>query len=166
MSSLYQWVKFLHVVAAITFMVSHGVAIVIAFRIKKELEMDKIKTMFDLSGTTWVAMMLSLLVMLIAGIVMGFMLKWWSQWWIWISLVLLVVITIWMFQMSRSTYHPIRKALGMPYLDGNKEMPAGEPAPEEERKAIIAKSMNPYVMLLVGYGGYIVIIWLMMFKPF
>lgn len=166
MSSLYRWIEFLHVVAGITFMVSHGASIAISFRIKKEQEMNKIKTMLDLSGTMWVAMMLSLLVTLIAGIIMGFMLKWWSQWWIWISIILLLVIMIWMFQIGQSTYHPIRRAMGMPYLARGREMPAEEPAPEEERKALIARSMNPYIMLLVGYGGYVVIIWLMMFKPF
>ncbi len=165
MISLYEWLKFLHVVAAITFMVSHGTSIAISFRLKNEQDVNKIKTMLDLSGTMWVAMMLSLLVAGIAGIVLGFMLNWWSQWWIWVSIVLLLVITIWMFQIGQGTYHPLRKALGMPYMARGRDMPAQEPAPDEERKALIAKT-RPHLMLLVGYGGFVVIIWLMMFKPF
>ena len=165
MNSLYEWIKFLHVVAAVTFMVSHGTSIAISFRVKGEQDVNKIKTMLDLSGTMWVAMMLSLLVAGIAGIVLGLMLNWWSQWWIWISIILLLVITIWMFQIGQGTYHPLRKALGMPYMARGRDMPAEEPAPEEERKNLIAKT-KPHLMLLVGYGGFVVIIWLMMFKLF
>jgi hypothetical protein len=44
-------------------------------------------------------------------------------------------------------------------------MPAEEPGSEEERASLIAKT-RPHLMLLVGYGGFVVIIWLMMFKPF
>jgi hypothetical protein len=165
MNSLYEWIKFLHVVAAITFLVAHGTSITISFRIKQEQDMTKIKTMLDLSGTMWIAMMLSLLVAGIAGIVLGFMLNWWSQWWIWVSVVLLLVITIWMFQIGQGTYHPLRKALGMPYMARGRDMPAGEPGSEEESRALITKT-HPGLMLLVGYGGFVVIIWLMMFKPF
>jgi len=53
----------------------------------------------------------------------------------------------------------------MPYQAGGKEMPAEEPAPAEESTALIAKP-RPGLLLLVGYGGFVVIIWLMMFKPF
>ena len=129
MNSLYEWIRFLHMVAAITFMVSHGTSIAISFRLKKEEDVERIKTMLDISGSMWIAMILSLLVAGIAGIVLGFMLSWWSQWWIWVSIVLLVVITIWMFQVGQSTYHQLRKTLGMPYQAGGKEMPAQEPAP-------------------------------------
>ena len=165
MNSLYEWIKFLHVIAAITFMVAHGTSIAISFSLKREQDMSKIKTMLDLSGSMWVAMMLSLLVAGIAGIVLGFMLSWWSQWWIWVSIILLLVITIWMFMIGQGTYHPLRKALGLPYMARGRDMPAQEAASEEESWALIAKT-SPVLMLLVGYGGFVVIIWLMMFKPF
>ena len=165
MNSLYEWIKFLHVIAAITFMVAHGTSIAISFSVKREQDMSKIKTMLDLSGSMWVATMLSLLVAGIAGIVMGFMLSWWSQWWIWVSVVLLLVITIWMFQIGQGKYHPLRKALGLPYMARGRDMPAVEPTSEEESRSLIAKT-SPVLMLLVGYGGFVVIIWLMMFKPF
>jgi len=165
MNSLYEWIRFLHMVAAISFMVSHGTSIAISFRLKKEEDVERIKTMLDISGSMWIAMILSLLVAGIAGIVLGFMLSWWSQWWIWVSIVLLVVITIWMFQVGQSTYHQLRKTLGMPYQAGGKEMPAQEPAPIEDSYALIART-RPGLMLLVGYGGFVVVIWLMMFKPF
>jgi len=165
MNSLYEWIKFLHVIATVTFLMAHGTSIAISFRLKQEGDVAKIKTLLDLSGSMWIAMMLSLLVAGIAGIVLGFMLKWWSQWWIWVSIVLLLVITIWMFQIGQGIYHPLRKTLGMPYMARGRDMPAEEQASEEESQTLIAKT-SPHLMLLVGYGGFVVIIWLMMFKPF
>jgi hypothetical protein len=44
-------------------------------------------------------------------------------------------------------------------------MPAEEPAPTAESTALIAKP-RPGLMLPVDYGGFVVIICLMMFKPF
>ena len=102
-------------------------------------------------------MMLSLLVAGIAGIVLGFMLSWWSEWWIWVSIVLLLVLAIWMFTIGQGTYRQLRRTLGMPFQAGSKEVPAQDPAPVEDSCALIAKT-KPLLMMLVGYGGFVVII--------
>ena len=52
----------------------------------------------------------------------------------------------------------------MPFQAGSKEMTAQELAPLEDNSALIAKT-KPHLMMLLGYRGFIVIIW-MMFKPF
>jgi hypothetical protein len=143
----------------------HGTSVAISFGLKREKEAVKIKTMLDLSGSLWVVMMLSMLVALIAGIILSFMGNWWSRWWVWVSLILMLGITIWMFVVGQSTYHPLRRTLGMPYMARGREMPAEEPASEEESQALIAKT-SPWLMLLIGYGGFVLVIWLMMFKPF
>ena len=77
--------------------------------------------------------------------------------------MLLVVITIWMFTIGQGTYHRLRTTLGMPFQAGGKEMPAQDPAPVKESYALIAKT-KPHLMMLGGYGGFVVIIWLMMFN--
>ena len=103
MSSLYLWIKFIHVVAGITFIMGHGAAIAFAFRVKKETAVERVRAMLDLSGSMWPVYMLSWLALMIAGIVNGFMHKLWSQGWIWVSLVLFIAITIWMFTLSPIT---------------------------------------------------------------
>jgi hypothetical protein len=50
-NSLYEWIKFLHVILAVTFLVAHGTSIAISFRVKQEQDMSKVKTMLDLSGS-------------------------------------------------------------------------------------------------------------------
>ena len=165
MSSLYLWIKFIHVVAGFTFIMAHGAAITFSFRVKHEKELERVSAMFALSESMWPVYMLSWLVLMIAGIANGFMGKWWSHGWIWVSLVLMIVITVWMFQLGYKTYHPLRKAYGLPYRDTKGDKPAEPPLAEEERVAIIAAT-KPMQMLVVGYGGFILILWLMIFKPF
>ena len=165
MSSLYLWIKFIHVVASITFIMGHGTSIAFAFQVKREKDLDRVRAMLDLSGSMWNVYMLSWLVLMVAGIINAFMGNWWSQGWIWVSLGLMLVITVWMFVLGYRTYHPLRKAFGMPYNEGKKVIPAGEPLPEEERSALIAAT-KPMELLVVGYGGYILILFMMIFKPF
>jgi uncharacterized membrane protein len=165
MSSVYLWIKFIHVAASVTFIMGHGGAVAFSFRVKKEKELERVRAMLDLSQSMWGVYMLSWLVLMIGGIINGFMGKWWSQGWIWASLVLMLVITVWMFILGFKNYHPLRKAFGMPYRGTKGEFPAEEPLPEEERTALIAAT-RPMELLVIGYGGYVLILWLMIFKPF
>jgi uncharacterized membrane protein len=165
MGSIYLWLKFIHILAGFIFLMSHGTSIMFAFKLKREKDLIRIQAMFDLSGTTWLMMILSLLVLLIVGVVLSFMGNWWSGRWIWVSLGIALGVTIWMFVIGQGTYHPMRKAFGLPYMQKGKELPAEQPASDEERAALIAKT-RPWEMLIIALGGYIIIIWLMVFKPF
>jgi hypothetical protein len=165
MFSLYLWLKFIHVLAGFTFIMAHGTAIALSFRLKHEKDLTRIQAMLDLSGNMWVVMVVSLLLLLVAGVISGFIGDWWSRGWIWVSLVMALGVTIWMFVIGQGTYHPIRKAFGMSYMRGGKEREPEMPLPEAERNALIAKT-NPWSMFLIGYGGFMVILWLMIFKPF
>jgi hypothetical protein len=61
-------------------------------------------------------------------------------------------------------FSPAGRMFGMPFQAGSKEMTAQELAPLEDSSALLAKT-KPHLMMLMGYGGFIVTIW-MMFKPF
>jgi len=165
MSDIYNWLRFIHVLAGFTFLMSHGTSIAFAFKLKREKELPRIQAMFDLSGSMWIIMILSLLVILIVGIVLSFMRGWWSSYWVWVSLILSLGITIWMFILGQGTYHQMRKAFGMAYMQKGQEMEPEQPVSEEERTALIAKT-RPWEMLVVAYGGFVIILWLIMFKPF
>lgn len=165
MASLYLWLKFIHVLAGFFFLLGHGVAVFLSFRLKQEKEAERIKAMLDLSATTWPVMMLSLLVLLVAGIITAFMGRWWGTGWVWASLVILLGQAVWMFAAGGPSYHSIRRMLGQPYnVHGNWKAPE-PPRPLEEVLAAIAKT-RPMEMLVIGLGGFVAIVWLMMFKPF
>jgi len=159
------WLKYIHVLAALTFFLAHGASASMAFRIKKERDLARIRAMLDLSGASFAVFGLSLLVLLAAGIAGGFVGHWWKFGWIWVSLGLFLAISIWMGIYSRRVYHPLRKAAGMPYMEGNKEMPAVERASDAEIAALL-EGTNPALVAGVSYGLLAVILWLMIFKPF
>ncbi|MEX2161519.1 MAG: DUF2269 family protein [Anaerolineales bacterium] len=166
MPSLYQILRFIHVLAAFTFLLGHGTSVFVSFQLKKEEDPERMKALLDVSASAWPTMMLSLLALLLAGLVLGFLnMSYWSMGWIWASLVLLVAITGWMFSIGSKQYHPLRKMLGMVYLIAGKPQPVEKARPLSEIKAHIAKT-RPKEMLAVGMGGFALILWLMFFKPF
>lgn len=59
----------------------------------------------------------------------------------------------------------LRRLVGLPYMQGNKEYPA-EPPSSPETVAALLERINPYQWALVGYGLPAVVLWLMIFKPF
>lgn len=162
---MYTWVKFLHVASAITFFVAHGASVFAAFRLKQEKELPRIQAVLDLSGSSIGLMSIAWLVLLVSGIVGGFMGPWWSELWISISLVLLLGVTVWMGIYSGRHYNPIRKAVGLPYRASKGEGSPEEPLPIEEIHALLAAT-NPTLLAVVGGGIPVIILWLMVFKPF
>jgi hypothetical protein len=165
MDSIYQWLKFIHIAAAFTFVMGHSTSIAFAFRLKNEQDLIRVRSMFDLSVSMYMVYILALLVMFVDGIILSFLGDWWSEGWVWMSLISLLVVIFWMFYLGQQTYQPIRKAFGLPYRDLKGERSAEPPLSEDERVKLIAKT-KPGLMFSIASGGFIFILWLMMFKPF
>ena len=161
----YKLVVFLHVISVFGFLLAHGATVAVSFALKHERNMAKIRAMLDLSNTSNPMMNWSLLSTIVFGVIAGFQVNWWRFGWIWISLVLLVIIIILMAVLGANIYGKARKAAGLPYKLNGKPFPAETAKTEEEVFAILAKS-NPVLLTIIGYGGYAVIAWLMMTKPF
>ena len=62
-------------------------------------------------------------------------------------------------------YGSARKAAGLPYSIRGKPFPA-EPAKSNEEIYIATAKVNPTLLLVIGYGGFAIIAWLMIAKPF
>lgn len=164
-SLLYRPVFYLHILATFTFMLCHGASAVVAFRLRHETSRDRIRALLDLSGYPYNLMLLSLAIVILGGVAMGFLGHWWARGWIWVLLVVLIAIGVAMSILATGHFHRIRKAVGLPYLAGYKEHPPVEPAPPEEIAGLIA-SGRPYLIALIGLGGWAVVLWLVIFKPF
>ena len=152
----YRIIVFLHIISTFGFLLSHGVSVSVAFALKHERELQKIRALLDLSGASYPLMSLTLLASIVFGIVAGFQGHWWKFGWIWTSIVLLVVIIALMYFWGSKVYGAARKAI---------ELPPEPPGVNEELLAILEKS-NPILLTLIGYGGYVIIAWLMIAKPF
>ncbi len=62
-------------------------------------------------------------------------------------------------------YSELHKAVGLPYMERMKPHPAVEPVGAEALSALLARG-RPALLTAVGLGGLVLILWLMMFKPF
>ena len=162
---LVRWLIFIHVLASITFFLAHGTSAAMAFQLRKETNIERIRAMLDLSGTTIMLLFGSFLLMGVTGLIMPFLIKIWSKGWVWLSIVLMVYVVLHMGLQNDRTYKTLRKLVGLPYMQGSKEFPAEPPASDEEILAHIRK-ISVHQLVMVGYVVPAIVLWLMVFKPF
>ena len=162
---LLRWLIFIHVLSAITFFLAHGTSAAMAFQLRNETSIERIRAMLDLSGTTVMMLLVSFLVMGVTGLIMPFLIKIWNRGWVWLSIVLMVYVFLHMTLRNEKTYYLLRKLVGLPYRHKNKEHPAEPPASDEEIFAHIRK-ISVYELLAVGFVIPAFVLWLMVFKPF
>jgi len=162
---LLQWLVFIHILASLTFFLAHGTSVAMAFKIRKETDLERIRAMLDLSGSTIMVLFFSFLAMGLSGLVLPFFFKFWGKGWVWTSIVLTSLVFFWMAFFNERAYKPLRKLVGLPYMVRNKDFPAEPPASPEEIRAHI-QSINVHQLAIIGYGIPVVILWLMTFKPF
>jgi hypothetical protein len=159
------WIVFLHVLGAFLFVAGHGVSMFVAFRVRAETDRARMAALLDFSGIALAAAYTGLLLLLIGGIVAGIVLGSWSRAWIWVALVLFIAIAVAMTPLGINYFNRLRLALGI----RTRNLKPTDPDPVPASDAAIAeilRAKNPELLLLVGGGGFVVILWLMMFKPF
>lgn len=154
MSGYLFW-KLLHLIGAFGFVAAHGATAAVAFRLRRERERVRIRALLELSRSTRSLMYWSLLVLVVAGVANGFNLHVWGRGWIWTSLVLLTALLVAAFPLAVPYYKRIRLAV-------DPERPAASP----EELAALLTSSRPIVIAWVETVGILVILWLMVYKPF
>jgi hypothetical protein len=162
---MYQWLIFAHVVSAFTFFIAHGVAIGVALRLRHERQTERLHVLLELSNLSRPASNVSLMILLVSGIVGGFMADWWRMGWIWVSLVLLILLSIGMRHGMSPYFNSLRKAVGSPYVEAGKRQAANEPVSVDEIDTLLA-SARMEIPTAIGIGIMVIILYLMMFKPF
>lgn len=159
------WIVFLHVAGTFMFVAGHGVSMFVAFRVRTERDRTRIAALLDLSAGSLAVAGIGLLVLLVSGILAGIVLGSFGKWWIWISLALFVVIGGAMTPLGTIHYSRVRAAIGQRTRNLKPADPDPVPVSDAELDAMLT-SNRPQALLSVGGGGFLVILWLMMFRPF
>ena len=163
---MHPWLVLFHIVAAFAFVLSHGASSAVALVLRRQNDAERVRALLELSRSTAVAMYVSLALMLASGILVGFSGHWWSQIWIWLSLGLLVLIGVSMSILGSYYFNQVRVAVGLPPTYGGKQSDvAQEPAAPEELHALL-RSRRPIAVSVIDVAGLVVILWLMVLKPF
>lgn len=162
---MYEWIVLLHVVGAFTFVASHGVAMWMVAELPRQKDTRRIQALLDLSSTSLTGVYLGLLVLLVGGIWAGIAGGHFGRLWIWLALIVLVAIIVLMYAVATPFFKRLRMALGQRTPGLPKDAPNPVPAPDSEILAIAA-STPVAVLSVVGFGGLVIILWLMVLKPF
>ena len=156
---------FLHVLGAFMFVAGHGVSMFVVFQARKERDRGRLGALLDLSGWSLAVAGIGLLVLLVSGIVAGIVLQSFGRWWIWVSLALLIIIGIVMTPVGGEFLRGLRVAIGQRPRNLKPDDPDPVPVSDDELAALQA-TRRPEVLLWLGAGGFVVILYLMMFRPF
>jgi hypothetical protein len=162
---LVRWLVFIHVLAAITFFLLHGTSVAMAFGVRKETDFTRIRAMLDLSASTVIPMGIAFGVMGLTGLIMPFLVHIWDKIYIWLSIGLILFVFIYMGVFNETHYKQLRRLVGLPYMKGNKTLPAEPPSSPEEVSAHLKKT-NVGLLATIGLVIPAVVLWLMIFKPF
>jgi uncharacterized membrane protein len=155
---MYQWLVFLHIAGVFGFLMFHGVSVGVLVRLRRERDRERIRTLLELSGASMIGFYVSTVVLLAGGILAGFAGNWWGRLWIWVSLALFLAIAGLMYPLGSRTFRRIGQAVSM--------RPSGAPMASDEEIDELLRSRRLVVLAAIGYGGILVILWLMVFKPF
>ena len=156
--SAYTWWKFLHVVGVIAFVTFHGVSVMAALRVRKELDRGRIATMLQLSGSSATGMYVSLAWLITFGVVAGIQGDYWDDGWFWISIGLLVLVIGEMSAVARPYYQRVKEAVEV--------RPSGVPRRSDEELEEILRSRVAVWNAEFGAAVLLAITYLMIFKPF
>ena len=160
---MYSWWVYLHILGAFAFVFAHGASALAAFRIRATRDPVQIRTLLDVSSLAIGVMYIGLLLLLIGGIAAGIAGERFDEGWIWAALVILIVIIVAMYAMATPFYGQLRVAAGARAKDSNVDP---NPVVSQSDIDALAGSNRPAVLLAIGAIGFLVILWLMVLKPF
>lgn len=151
MSSLYVWLKFLHLLGLGVFLMGHGVSGAASIAIRGRPLDAMSRALLQLSIRSHAVTFPGLLLLVVTGVWMGFLGSWWRSGWIWTGIALLVVLSVAMGAMS-GAYHKARES---------KDVSQADPPAD-----VVLPRTRPLALLVVGVIGLVAILFLMVFKPF
>ncbi len=162
---MHPWFVFAHVLGAFLFVIAHGVSMGATLKLRGERDRGRAAVLLQLSQGAVGTMYLGLLLLLAGGIAAGFSGNYWGRLWLWVAIGVLLLVTIAMYAMATPFYARLRTAMGIPYADG-KMRDDGQPPLSEADVDALLDSSRPVVLALIGGIGLVVIVWLMVTKPF
>ena len=136
----------------------------VAYRVRREVSAERVHALLDLSRSTVGIANAMLMSTILCGVALGFLGHWWSAGWIWVSVAILVIVFGVMGRLVAPHFRRMRTAVGLILVDGAWERGASESTPDELARALASGS--PAVATWLAVGGWAVILWMMLFKPF
>jgi hypothetical protein len=160
---MYDYIVLLHVIGAFVFALAHGVSFAVGLRLRGVRSREQVAGLLELSGMAIGGLYVGLLLLLVGGIWAGFAGDHWGRLWIWVSIGILVAVIVAMYAIATPFYSRMRAAAGV-FTDPKQVAKFGEIGPDE--LARMGASSRPIWLAVIGSVGLLIILWLMVVKPF
>lgn len=162
---VYPWLVLTHVVAAFIFILAHGVSAFVSFRVRSEPDRARLGALLDLSSSSLGVTFMALAVALVAGIAAAIVGGHFAKFWPWAAIIILVLVAGSMTPLATYPMSAVRRGLGQPTRDDLKKGVVPEPQTDAEIALLRAK-LRPELVSAIGFGGLVLLVWLMQEKPF
>ena len=158
---MYNWVVYLHVLAVFVFLVQHAVDVLVTFKLRQQTEPEGIYATYSfmLNNNTR-NLRITYLAIIATGAIAGVITPWWRQGWMWTALGVMILIWIIMSRLG-----PIYLTAVDTIAEEAMKNKADLTAIEKFKNALKARR-EPEIMAITSVLGLLIILWLMMFKPF
>lgn len=153
----YGWWVFIHLVGVVGFVAAHGTSMAATLLMRRIRDPQQVAGILQLSAATVTAFYISTLVLLAGGIGAGVVGQWFDQGWIWVSIALLIGVGIMMFPMARRHFRRIRMVLEL--------METGTAVSRDDFGRVLGAG-NPALTAGTGFVAVLLIVYLMVLKPF
>jgi hypothetical protein len=162
------WLKLVHVLGALALLLAHGASAAVALKLRGERDRTRIEALVDLSSASLGAFYVALLVILVAGILAGVAGGYWTSGmlWIWASLIVFFVVLVAMYAMASPYFRDVRHAIGAATMMDRRRGVAPPPALAAGELDALLGSSRPLVVAAVGLIGIVLLVYLMVVKPF
>ena len=158
---MYVWVVYLHIVMIFIFLIQHAAEIWVSFKLREQKEPEGIFATYAFMPANNVRnLRITYSLIILTGITAGFITTWWRQGWVWTALGVMIVIWIVMKRVS-SIYLYAVDAIAEPALKNREDVSA-----IDKFRSDLKARREPVILSAFSLLGGLIILWLMMFKPF
>jgi hypothetical protein len=148
-TSLYVWLKFIHLAGLGAFLFGHGIAGGASLALRARPAGDVSRALLQLSIWSYRIAYPGLFLLLATGVWMGLAGSWWGRGWIWASIGVLVVV------------FGLMTFVSIPYHQARDSAQEGDSALAQR-----LDRTRPVLAVWIGAVGVVALLFLMVFKPF
>lgn len=147
----YLFWRYVHFAGIVVFIAGHGVSVAVTLRLRKERDSERLEVLLGLSRSTIVWSNLGLLVLVVGGAANWIRVGYSPTGWLWAAAGILLLLAVVGFAIAAPAFRRVRSALAT----------GGDAA-----IARAVASLHPWVIFWLETIGIVVILWLMVYKPF
>jgi len=158
---MYNWVVYLHVTVIFIFLIQHAAEIIVTFKLREQKEPEGIfATYAFMPDNNSRNLRITYSLIIVTGAVAGFMSTWWKQGWMWSALGMMILIWVVMTRVAPNYLNAVDAITDLALKNRDDKS-----AIDKFRSDLKARR-EPEIMTVTSVIGGLIILWLMMFKPF